>query len=424
MITQIKEVLGILGIDTYLIECKKQESVELFFVKRALDMTRKKDVQKYGVTVYRDFEKDGKKMRGYSSIKVYESMTKEEIEEVLKDAYYAASFVENPYYPLPSGSKEEKVQGTGDLSKYTLEESAKCLVKALYAYSEESTCFLNSAELFIYKTENHILNSEGIDVCYEQFKVSGEMVAQCTESQDVETYKSFSYDALVPEVLTKLVEDTLELTKARSQAVTGPKQGSYPVILAGEYIGTLLSYYLDRAGTNMIYPKYSNFKVGDQIQGKDLKGDTLNIKVKAEVPYSNEGIPMMDRAFVDKGQLQVVHGPSRFAHYLEVEPTGYYSSIVVPEGEVALEDLKQGECLYIVNFSDFQMDAFTGNFGGEIRLAFYSDGETVVPVTGGSLSGSIQSIQENLSFAKEVYVGEHYTGPKAVRFEGATIAGC
>jgi len=44
------------GISVYLINEDVIESTELFFIKRKLDMRRKKNVHHYSVTVYNDFE--------------------------------------------------------------------------------------------------------------------------------------------------------------------------------------------------------------------------------------------------------------------------------------------------------------------------------------------------------------------------------
>ena len=54
-----------------------------------------------------------------------------------------------------------------------------------------------------------------------------------------------------------------------------------------------------------------------------------------------------------------------------------------------MEELKTGPYLHVVRFSDFQMDSFSGHFSGEIRLAYWCDGENVIPVTGGAVNGSI-----------------------------------
>ena len=76
-----------------------------------------------------------------------------------------------------------------------------------------------------------------------------------------------------------------------------------------------------------------------------------------------------------------------------------------------------------VNFSDFQMDTFDGHFGGEIRLGFLYDGEKRIPVTGGSINGSILDAQKNLVFSRETQVEKNFQGPAAVCLEGVNVAG-
>ena len=79
--------------------------------------------------------------------------------------------------------------------------------------------------------------------------------------------------------------------------------------------------------------------------------------------------------------------------------------------------------LEVVNFSDFQMSAETGNFGGEIRLAFLYDGEKVTPITGGSINGNILEAQKHLVFSKEMQTEKDFEGPKAVCVGKVNVAG-
>lgn len=44
-------------------------------------------------------------------------MTQEETDKVIAEAYYAASFVKNPFFELASGKKEEKVFAESRLLK-------------------------------------------------------------------------------------------------------------------------------------------------------------------------------------------------------------------------------------------------------------------------------------------------------------------
>ena len=78
----------------------------------------------------------------------------------------------------------------------------------------------------------------------------------------------------------------------------------------------------------------------------------------------------------------------------------------------------------MVNFSDFQMDGLDGHFAGEIRLAYYYDGNgNVECVTGGSVNGSIFDAQGELTFSKETQKLSRFEGPKACMFKNVSVAG-
>ena len=185
----------------------------------------------------------------------------------------------------------------------------------------------------------------------------------------------------------------------------------------------LMDYYVDRSGSGMIYQKYSPFRLGDAVQGADVAGDALTVDLAATEPYTDYGAPMADRPLLEQGVLRTVHGGARFAHYLGVEPTGRYRAIRVPTGAAPMAELRAEPCLYAVAFSDFQMDAFSGHFGGELRLGFLYENGTVTPVTGGSVNGSILDCQDRMTFSAERYRSADYDGPLAVRIEGVQVAG-
>jgi len=145
--------------------------------------------------------------------------------------------------------------------------------------------------------------------------------------------------------------------------------------------------------------------------------------LKATEPYAYEGIPMKDLELIREGELQALYGNVRFASYLGIPPTGLYKAYRVENGTKSMEELKSKPYLHVVSFSDFQMDAFSGNFGGEIRLAYLYDGEKVTPVTGGSINGSFLELQKDMVFSKEVYKDSRYEGPMAVRFCNVAVAG-
>lgn len=423
MIEQIKAVLAQLEIDTYRIMESVQESAECFFIRKKLDLKRRTDLTDYSVVVFCPHEKDKKQMLGASSVILHPEMETTEIREALQKAYHAAALVDNEYYELNSGKKEDFVKSGSQFAGQSLEESTRQIVEALYGADNSAEVFINSAEVFTSRIVRRIVNSRGVDVSYETYLVSGEYVVQCVEPQDVETYHQFSYHDAELDALRRDVAEAFAMTQARAEADRPPRAGKYTVLLSGKNLQEIIQYYFGRSGAGMIYQKYSNYQIGDHVQGNAIQGDALTIYMKAKEPYSDEGIVMKDRLLMEGGTLKMFHGGCKHSYYLGIEPTGEYTSISVPVGSRTLEELKASPYLHIVSFSDFQMDLMSGHFGGEIRLAFLYDGEKVTPVTGGSVNGSILAVQGNLLFSKERYQNDAYEGPYAVRIEGVDVAG-
>jgi predicted Zn-dependent protease len=419
-----------LNIEEYIINVTSYKSAQMFFVKKSLDCKRAENTKTYNVRVYRSFEKNGKEMKGSSSVFVYDGMTDEEIDASLGRAYLAASFVCNPTFELMECTENKFITMESGLFDHTLEECCEKASEALFAEDNRSDAFINSAEIFAYETNVEIISSTGIDSGYTKRKISGEFVAQCKEPQDVETYKDFQYYDLDCESLKSLVRKTLEYTLERAKATQAPKAGKYRVIISDHYVCSVFSYYMGRAQAPYIYAGYSTFEVGQNVQAvnaegesADVKGDKVSMTLVPTEPMSDEGIWQQERELLDEGVLKTYHGGLRFSRYLGIEPTGYFGCIKVAPGSMSVEDMKKEPYLWVVNFSDFTLDDFTGHFGGEIRLAFLFDGEKVTPVTGGSINGSIIDSQTNMHFSKEIQKSANFMGPYAMCFEDVSVAG-
>ncbi len=423
MIDQILNALQELKIAEYRINEETVESAELFFIKKKLDMRRAKDVHRFSVTVYRPFSSDGKDFKGMYCAVLYPDMTPEEIRGILNDAYFAAGFVKNPTFCLPAGTRRVPVAMPSRMSGMSLSDAAWELAKALFLPDTRSDAFLNSAELFLTRSHVRILNSAGIDVSYISHLASGEFVVQAREPQDVELYQDFSYRDLDTAALTDLVARALDTVCARAKAVRAPQAGSYRVILSDKHVVTLLQNYLTKANAGNVYAGWSQYACGKPVQGEQVQGERLNITMVADVPFDEEGLEKIDRVMLQDGVLTSMHGASRFCEYLHMPPVGNYRCIRVDNGTVPLSELEREPYLYVVSFSDFQMDAFSGHFGGEIRLAYLFDGQTVTPVTGGSINGSLLERQGDLLFSTERYRDRTYDGPFAVCIRDVNVAG-
>ena len=62
--------------------------------------------------------------------------------------------------------------------------------------------------------------------------------------------------------------------------------------------------------------------------------------------------------------------------------------------------------------SGLQGDFYNDYIGGEVRLAYYHDGEKIIPVTGISISGRASEVLNSLRLSSEIAVADSYTGPK------------
>lgn len=421
MINKIIDILDSEKIEKFLINKTDKSSSELFFIKKKLDVRREKKITDYNVTVYRDVEKEGVNLRGSASTDIFPTMTDEEIREKLKDAYFSAQFALNPFYELVQG--DGTAVRDNSVEPQSAEQSVKAMARALFSADNDSEAFINSAEFFAENETIRVVNSDGVDVSFSKFNVNGEFVTQCKTDEDVELHYSFKYDKADEKAIAEKAAEGIKSAKDRSVAKRCLKSGSYDIILSGSELATVLSYYTDRSNAAYIYAKYSDYSVGTNTQGDGTEGEKLNLTCVATQPYSVEGTKMSDTKLIENGELKAIHGGNRFAQYLGIKPTGIYEKIKLEAGTETLEEMKKKPYLQAVKFSDFQMDMFTGHFGGEIRLAYLFDGEKITKITGGSINGIITSAHKNFVFSREQYEDSEYKGPLAVRIEKVAVAG-
>lgn len=423
MLNKILAALDRCGVKNYLIEQRTEETVELFFIRKKLDMRRAKDDTLATVTVYRDFESDGVAMRGGSDALIFPDMDDAEIEQALHEAYAAAASVKNPAFRLYEGEHAPERVMPSTLAEHPLTEDAVRMAEAIFRPDTGEDAFVNSAEVFAERSRVRIVSSAGTDVGYLRHRCQGEFVVQCLAGKDVEQYFHFDYDELDADALARKAADALNTVRDRARAEKSPAGGTCDVVLSGEHVRTILSFYLDRANAAQVYAKYSDYAPGTPVQGETVRGEALNITAMPEAPYSPEGIPMTARPLVRDGKLCFLHGSTRFSRYLDIEPTGVYGRMKLENGTVPFDELRRG-CLYPVSFSDFQMSSNSGRFGGEIRLAYLFTEDGVEILTGGSINGSLLEKQDDLVFSTEQYSEAGYQGPFAVKLKGVAVAGC
>ena len=423
MFERIEKSLAASGAAVWNIAKCHTKTAELYFIRKNLDLPRFNDILQYEVTVYRDAEEGGRKLRGQSVTYIVPGMTDEEIGRKIAGAYFAAQFVKNPFYELPDKVVADHQDSPSDLKELPLEETAQKFAEAALAADNEEGAFLNSMEIFIYRKSFEVRASNGLHVSYDTDSVFGEFVTQCKEPEDVEQYRQFRYDSLDPDALTAKIREGLRDARLRAAAKEMPASGTYDILITGDNISEIFDYYKMRANAGILVSGYSTWKIGDDVQGGTEGGERLSMTLEADAPFNTEGVPMVDRELLSDGVLKTFHGPTRFCRYLGIEPTGNYSKLRVDCGTVPLAELRKPGVLETVSFSDFQMDFFDGHFGGEMRLALLHKAGEAVPVCGGSVNGSILDVQGKLIFSKERYKSGSYEGPYAVLIPGVPVAG-
>lgn len=432
MLKEIKEILiNNKDISGYKIYETRTDSNELFLIKKNVDMDRAKKVHKFEVTVYKDFEIDGKEYKGSATTNIHPTMSKVEIEKAINDAVFATQFVKNPYYPLVKQVSSYEIMLPSGFNKESLPYYINEITKAIYKYDNYEKGGVNSCEIFLNKNYVHLLNSEGVDVEEENHSCMVEFITTWKEEgEEIELYKCLDFSELDAEALAQEVDYMIDICMEKAIAKNTPPLGKATVILNGEAAKSIFDYYYDKSAASNVYSGASTWKISDKVQGKEVKGDSITITLDPFMKnstlsssFDSDGYPLKPVTILENGVLKNYLANTRYAHYLGVEPTGKISNIKVEAGSKSIEELKKEPHLKTEAFSDFTVDTLTGNFCGEIRLAFYFDGEKTIPVTGGSISGNIQDLQHEMYMSKELQKHNGFEGPKMVKILNVNVAG-
>jgi len=432
MIERIKRLISqSTKIDGFKLVENKINASELFFVKKGLDMNRAKNVHNFNITVYKNFEEENVKYTGSSSAMIHPTMSDEEIMEVIDEVAFAASFIKNKYYPLVEPSEKVQPIIQSNFSEKPLNEWLPTLTSAIYNSDVCEAGGVNSSELFLNKIYTRIVNSKGVDISFTTYKGELEFITNWKEeTEEIELYKHINFSEMDYDLIDEKVKEMLIISKEKAIASPTPALLKHTVLLTGAPVIELLKYYLVQSSAKSVYNGTSTAKLGENIQGDDALGDLITLNLDPFMknstkssPYDDDGFPVDNAQIFKKGVLNMYHGDVRHCHYLNIEPTGNISNFIIEGGTYSITDFKKEPYLEIVAFSDFQLDGLTGNFGGEIRLGWYFDGNNTIPVTGGSISGNLKDLQKEMYLSKELQRDNNFVGPKIVKLLNVSVAG-
>ena len=134
---ELYDVLKTSKASDFLIREEQTESREAFFIGQKLDMSRAKKVTHTFLTVFVDSE-DGK-FRGSAEKEIHQGISREEMQQEIDQALFAAQFVQNPWYPIAEPSDAPANDGMPDASRDLTSELVKLVQAMQEIKSEEET---------------------------------------------------------------------------------------------------------------------------------------------------------------------------------------------------------------------------------------------------------------------------------------------
>ena len=400
-------------VSDYKINLLEKESYESFYVKGKLETVRCTDTCDKIVTVYVDHGE----YKGDSQFYVYPSTTGEELAELIEKAADKAELLNNQMYQLPENETGEFTVES-NFSAYTLPELAKAIADSVFAANTVENADLNSVEVFVNRYTGTVANSRGIHKTQVRYDAMVEAIPTYNgEAESVELYQQYNFSAFDAETVKAEIARKLQEVKARAAAIKPDFSINCPVILNKQELGELFGNISHDLNYATVYSHANLFHKGDEVQNTPT-GDPITITMAGSLPgnirsahFDGDGMTLRDTVIVEKGKAVAYYGANRFGQYLNETPTGNLRCIQVAPGSACEKCLSAAPYLEVLSMSGLQVDFFNDYIGGEVRLAYYHDGEKLIPVTGISITGSLKQVLSSIRLSTEIAVDDGYTGP-------------
>ena len=413
-------VLKTSGADAWEVTDKTEKGWEFYFIRHALDQHRAKDIRSFSVKVYKKFDD----CLGSARAEVPADASEKEMRGIVEGLCKDASYVRNPAYTL--NRPADAPAPAAEAEKIDLEAISGDFIRTLASVPETATEDLNSYEIFVSSVSRRFLNSEGIDASdiYPSSMVEAVVNAR-RDGHEIELYRLFHSGTCGREQLTKDLAEAL--TYGRDKLITSatPNLGKADVVFSTDPARELYSYFIDRLAADMVFRGMSDWKIGDAVAPENMTVEAVKTLPNSSknTAWDAEGAPIRDLTLIERGKAAAYWGSRQFSHYLGLESSFAASNFSVSGGKESASDLRTGDYLEVVEFSDFQTDAITGDIAGEIRLGYLHRDGKVTPVSGGSVSGNVRELLSGFRFSKETRQYDSLLIPAVTRIQGVTVTG-
>ncbi len=424
MLNKIIEKLNALGCTIWELTETEKHSWEFYFIRHKLDQNRAVAVKDVEVTLYQPIE-DGKFL-GSASASISPTASDADVDKTLRDLMYQASLVKNPAYTLT----DKPITIPDKTDPVDVEAIADDFIRAMQAIPETVTEDVNSYEIFVSEKRRHTKNSNGVEyTCVYPDSMIEVIVNARRDGHEIELYRQFTSGTCDKEKLTADVESALRYGRDRLSAVPTPKLGSASVLFSTQDATEIYDYFAARTNASMKVRGISDYEIGKPVCPQ-FTGDRVSIESVPELPNSSKNFPV-DREgslvrseyIIRDGVVEHFWGDRQFSQYLGIDDGFLVSNIRVTGGSASAQELREGDSLEIVEFSDFQVDPMGGDIAGEIRLGYLRRGGKTTIVTGGSVSGSMLEAAQSMRFSKELVQYDNYLIPAVTQLQNLRITG-
>ena len=417
---QLLSILKSSGADAWEVADINEWGWEFYFIRHRLDQHRTKAVDSFSVKVYKKLE-DGRFL-GSASAQIAPDASEEEMRRTVEGLCRDASYVRNPFYTLNKPAEAE----TAETAPLDMKAVCGDFLRAMRSLPETETEDLNSYEIFVSEIRRRFLNSEGIDVTsvYPSSMVEAVVNAR-KHGHEIELYRLLKSGTCDREQLIKELSETLAYGRDRLVTEPTPALGKMDVVFSTDPARELYSYFVARLDAGMVYRGMSDWKIGDAVGPENLTIRAVRTLPNSSwnTPYDTEGAPIRDLTLIDRGKAAAYWGSRQFSQYMKLDSSFDVYNFAVTGGTENEAELRTGDYLEVVEFSDFQVDEITGDIAGEIRLGYLHQGGRVTPVSGGSVSGSMPELAKTMRFSKESRQYNCHLIPAVTRLQDVTITG-
>jgi len=424
MLDTIKRKLNALDCDGWELTETSERRWEFYFIRHSLDQNRAADVRSCRVKLYKALE-DGK-LLGSASGEIAPTASGAEIDEALASLLYQATLVKNPAYTL----NDRPVDIPERTDPVDVEAVAGDFLRAFDAVRETEGEFLNSYEIFVSEITRRFENSNGVRYTCTYPRSTVDLVVNARkDGREIELYRFYTSGSCDADRLRADVERLLAFGRDRLGAVPTPRLQKSDVVFSTADAMEIYRFFLARTNAQMKVMGISDWEIGKSVCDY-AGGDRLSVEALSGLPNSSrdypvdaEGAVIRDRFLIRDGVTEQFWGNRQFSSYLGLAESSSVENARVTGGTRSAAELREGDFLEVVEFSDFQVDQMAGNIAGEIRLAYWHHGGAVTAVTGGSVTGSLTAAMPTMRMSKESAQYAACVIPAVTRLEGLNITG-